>query len=136
MPKVDDLEIEETDIWNQEYIGKRQYRLWLKDPYTMTGSAVTRALTILEWHRIIKVEAKHVDASKDDNSDALTWYFGRKFFDCSSPMKMAEYTSTTIHDFVEPFGEKFEYPRAEYELSFNTTLNHLIRLEVYVQKTR
>lgn len=134
---VEQLEIKETAVWDQEFIGKRQYVLRLKaKTITMTGSAVTRALTILEWHRIIKIEVKHTDSAKDDSTDALTWYLERKFFDCSSGIALASYTSSTISDFIEAFGEKFEYPRAEYELSFNTTNTDLIYLEVYIQKTR
>lgn len=117
-----------------EYLGKKLYKLTLKDPFYVlqTGSAVTKNYKLPFAHRLVRVEVKHTDSSDADNTAAFTWSFAvqkvKGIFE-----KIIDYASATKTDFIWKFGEGWEFPNGVYKFITNTTNTHRAYLTMVIQ---
>lgn len=123
-----------SDQFSQKYIGGKKYELTLKPPQYIlqTGSAVTTNIYIQMPHRLIKVEVKHTDSSNADSTASLTWSLTRAIAN-NLLEKLINYVSSTVTDFIEKFGEGYEFPDMQYQLITNTTNTHRIYPKITIQ---
>lgn len=123
-----------SNEFDQKYLGGRKYELTLKPPYYIlqTGSEVITNIYIQMPHRLIKVEVKHANSSDADSTASLTWSLTRaiakNLFE-----KLVSYTATATYDFLELFGEGYEFPDMQYQLKTNTTNTDRFYLKITVQ---
>jgi len=131
LPEVRSLNLDDFD---DRYLGKRLFELTLKSPFyvAQTGSAVTKIYKIPYNHRLVKVEVKHTDGNDADSTDAFTWSFSRQIVK-NLFEKLIDYSSSTDTDFIEWFGEGFEFPNMTYKFITNTTNGHRVYLKITIQ---
>lgn len=123
-----------SDEFDQKYLGGKKYELTLKPPFyvVQTGSAVITNFRIQMPHRLIRVEAKHTNSSNADSSNALTWSLTRAIAN-NLFQKLINYANVATIDFLEEFGEGYEFPDMEYQLITNTTSTDRFYLKITLQ---
>lgn len=123
-----------SDQFDQKYLGGKKYELTLKPPYYVlqTGSAVTTNLQIQTPHRLIRVEAHHTNSSDVNSTDALTWSLTRAIVK-GLLEKLIDYTGSAVSDFLEKFGEGYEFPDMQYQLITNTTNTDRFYIKIIIQ---
>jgi hypothetical protein len=114
-----------------QHIGKRIYELTLKTPITASGGAVNHDYVITEKHRLVRVEVKHTTSANVDSADAFTWALSKQIKGLFQ--KLVSYTASVASDFIELFGEGYEFSSTTYRLTENTTNTDRIYLKLVVQ---
>lgn len=116
-----------------KFLGKKLYELTLRGDYVpQTGADVIKMLEVPFCHRLVRVEVKHTDGSDVDSTAAFTWSLSRRTTK-NLYSKIVGYSASVVTDFVEAFGETYEYPNMEYKLVTNTTNGHRIYLKMTIQ---
>lgn len=105
---------------------------------TMTGSAVKKFIDIPYFHRIIKLVLIHLDASYakvttdlaviielEQKRSIISPYFTDKLF---------EETDIQKAEFIENFGEEFEYEPRTWSLSLTAASGEFVIPVLYIQK--
>ena len=107
---------------------------------TMTGAAVSENFKIDQPHRLCTVEAKHTDSTGANSTIALTaaqFKVDKKWKTLagnSSWFVLWDFSGIAgDSDYIQPFGEPYERPPSKYEITVNTTENHLMYYEVIFQ---
>lgn len=120
--------------WNVTPIGNGDYLLTLKDKYIpMTGANVITNVTILEGHILRKLELKHTDSAKAENSTATLITFQRILEELDAlPHDLFEETACEKSDKRIIFNSGYQYPSQTYRLTLNTTTTHRIYPELYI----
>ena len=123
--------------FDEEYQGKREYKLTLKSPVTQTGAAVTKYYTIPIPHRLVRVDVKHCDSSDADCTDAFTWSLSHQLRS-DKPLfsKIIDETLSAVIDFMDTLGESYEFSNMVYKFVTNTTATDLVYLVLTIQLTR
>ena len=132
---------DEDSRWNAEPFGnKGHFIMKLEAEYdTMTGSAVSENFYIPYPHRLVHFEAKHTTAAGANNTTALAaaqFKVDKRWKTCSGDSKwfiLWDFSGVVAADFVRSFGDTNERPPSHYEITVNTTEDHLMYYEVIFQ---
>lgn len=131
MKVLKSLDLEDFD---EKYLGKKLYELTLKTPFyvAQTGAAVTNYYKFPFPHRLVRVEVKHCDATDADNTDAFTWSLSKQAAKSLFEL-LVSYSASAVTDFIETFGETYEFPSMLYQFITNTTNLHHVYLKMTIQ---
>lgn len=106
---------------------------------TMTGSAVKKYIQIPYLHRIVKLVLIHYTSTVGTKStDKLNVSLECEAGGSSILSKLTDFLfgedSIIESEFIEPFGENFEYEPRSWALSLNSTSTDLVLPVLYIQK--
>jgi len=104
----------------------------------MTASDVKKFIEIPYFHRIIKLVLIHLDSSYDKSTDALNVTLELE----QGKSIISKYFTDLVYDedgiidaeYIEPFGEEFEYEPRTWTLTLNTTSGDVVIPVLYIQK--
>jgi len=122
-------------LWDVEAIGNGDYLLTLKAKFIyMTGTNIITNFTILQGHILKKLELKHTDSAKAENTTATLITFQRILEKLDAlPHDLFEETACVKSDKRVVFNSGYEYPSQTYRLTLNTTITHRIYPELYIE---
>jgi len=132
---------DEDSRWRARNFGnKGHFILTLEAEYsTMTGAAVSENFYIPYPHRMVHFEAKHTDADGLNNTTALAtavFTVDKRWKTTTAASKWFiewDFAGVVASDFVRSFGDTNERPISHYEITVNTTEDHLMYYEVIFQ---
>ena len=115
------------------YLGKNLYELTPQLGYVEAkGASTTEVYFIPMPHRVTKIELKHADNVDADSTVALDWNWKREIAN-GLFLTIVLYAASTVTDFIEEFGETYEYPALNYKFIHNTTNTHRLYLKITIQ---
>lgn len=105
---------------------------------TMTGAAVTKPIDIPYLHRIVKVVVIHLDSSYAKSVLPLEVKIeleaGRSIFSPKFTDLLFHEADINVAEFIENFGEEFEYEPRTWTLTLKADNTHLVMPILYIQK--
>lgn len=105
-------------------LGKNVYELRLRTSNGLfieqTGSNVATTADLKIPHRLCRIDLKHTNSSNADSTDALTWN-AKRITPYGLVINLAAYSGSNGTDFVEEFGEGYEFNSTQYQINTNTT---------------
>ena len=104
----------------------------------MTCAAVTKYIDVPYLHRIIKLVVIHVTSAYVKSTDAMELKLeleaGRSIFSKKFSDLLFHETDINVSEFIEMFGEEFEYEPRTWTLTLTSTNTDLVMPVLYIQK--
>ena len=104
----------------------------------MTGSDVKKFIEIHYLHRIIKLVLIHLTSAYAKSYDSLKAILeleaGKSIISPKFTDLLFEETSIVDAEFIEPFGQEFEYEPRTWTLTLNSTSGDVVIPVLYIQK--